>query len=352
MATDKKNITKHHYICFVAGKSGGHILPCITLAQQAVNKHPDYEVLFFSTDATLDKQLLGGNPIIKKHIQLKLGSMPYGRLFSYPLFFINLIFSFFKSLYYLNIHKPETVISTGGLVSIPVCFAAKLLGIPIELYELNVIPGKTIKLLAPLATKVWVCFEQSFRYLPAQKCSLTSYPIKFIDKTKIMAKNEAIAGLNFSASRKTILILGGSQGSIFINNAMRHFIEHNAHLYTTIQIIHQTGALDSTDWHQFYQTKNIPALVFSYSDKIGQYYAAADLVICRSGAGTLAEIMFFDKQCITIPLETKTTMHQIDNAFAAAHKCPTLITVLKQKEVELNYQNLGNSIIGKLQNQS
>jgi UDP-N-acetylglucosamine--N-acetylmuramyl-(pentapeptide) pyrophosphoryl-undecaprenol N-acetylglucosamine transferase len=348
MATDKKSITKHHYICFVAGKSGGHILPCITLAQQAVNKHPDYEVLFFSTDSTLDKQLLSGNPIIKNHIQLKLGSLPYGKLFSYPFFFINLILSFFKSLYHLNKSKPETVISTGGLVSIPVCFAAKLLGIPIELYELNVVPGKTIKLLAPLSHKVWICFEQSFNYLPAQKCALTSYPIKFIDKTKIMAKDEAVSGLNFSTMRKTILVLGGSQGSIFINNAMRHFVEHNSHLYATIQVIHQTGALDSTDWHKFYENKNIPALVFSYSDKIGQYYAAADLVICRSGAGTLAEIIFFDKQCITIPLETKTTMHQIDNANAAAHKCPDLITVLTQTDVELNYEHLSNAIIKRL----
>jgi len=348
MATNKKDLTKHHYICFVAGKSGGHILPCITLAQQTINKHPDYKVIFFSTDAKLDMQLLSGNPIIKNHLPLKLSKIPYGSLLKFPKFFLHIIYSFFKSIYYLRKMKPETVISTGGYVAIPVCFAAKLLGIPIELYELNVIPGKTIKLLAPLATKMWICFEQSFQYLPAQKCTLTSYPIKFIDKTKIMAKEDALRELQFSLDKRTLLVLGGSQGSIFINNAIHHFIERNAGLHHSIQVIHQTGALDSTDWHLFYAERNIQALVFSYSDNIGHYYAAADLVICRSGAGTLAEIMFFNKQCITIPLETKTTMHQIDNANAAAHKCPELITVLKQKEVELNYPHLSAAIVEKL----
>lgn len=347
MATDKKNIKKH-FICFVAGKSGGHILPCITLAQQMVNKHPDYEILFFSTTTQLDSQLLSGNPIIKHHIPLNLGSIPYGKFLSYPVFFFHVIIAFLTSLKFLYRHKPESVITTGGYIAIPVCFAAKILGIPIELYELNVVPGKAIKLLASIASKVCVCFEQSFQYLPAKKCVLTNYPIKFIDKAKIISKEEALAELHFDPIKKTILVLGGSQGSLFINAAMRHFLDHKSSTTHNLQVIHQTGALDSTDWKEFYTNKNISAHVFSYSDNIGHYYAVADLVICRSGAGTLAEIMFFDKQCITIPLESKTTLHQINNALAAAQKFPHLITVIQQKEVEQNYQHLNTVIQSKL----
>ncbi len=348
MANDKKVLNKNHHICFVAGKSGGHILPCITLAQQAVNKHPNYKIIFFSTDAALDKQLLCANPVIHEYFALQLGTQPYGSIFTYPRFLWNMLKSFFKSYYYLRKLKPETVITTGGYVAIPVCLAAALLGIPIELYELNVVPGRTIKLLAPLAHKIWICFDKSIQYLPAHKCTLTNYPIKFIESTKIMTKEEALSSLQFTESRKTILILGGSQGSIFINNAVRLFIQNNAQSHKSLQIIHQTGALDSTNWHTFYQNLDIPAIVFSYNDNIGQYYAAADLVICRSGAGTLAEIMFFNKSCITIPLESKTTLHQIDNADAAKRKSPVLITVVRQNELDQNYSVLYQAIKQKL----
>lgn len=347
--SNKKNVTKHHRICFVAGRSGGHILPCITLAQQAINRHPDYEVVFFSTDAPLDKQLLSGNPIIHTYFSLTLSPFNIKKIYNYPVFIWYMLVALYTSYRHLRQLKPETVITTGGYVAIPVCFAAKLLGIPIELYELNVVPGKTIKILAPMAHKIWVCFENSMRFLPAKKCTLTNYPIKFIDKTKIMSKTEALNAIQFSSDRKTLLVLGGSQGSVFINNLIRYWLEQNKEIYTQLQVIHQTGSSDSTDWHSLYTQCGIPAIVFSYSNDIGTYYAASDLVICRSGAGTLAEIMFFDKRCITIPLEVKTTMHQVDNALAAARKCPNLITVVHQKNIESTYQALFETIKQQLQ---
>ncbi|MDR3550246.1 MAG: hypothetical protein P4L31_02450, partial [Candidatus Babeliales bacterium] len=88
----KKSI-KYHNICFVAGKSGGHILPCITLAQQAVNKHPHYEVMFFSTASPFDKQLVNGNAIIKHYIPLSLSAFPKTNLLGYPKFLWRLMAS-------------------------------------------------------------------------------------------------------------------------------------------------------------------------------------------------------------------------------------------------------------------
>lgn len=343
MAT-KKGSTKHHRICFVAGKSGGHILPCITMAQHAVSKHPDYEVVFFSTQALLDKQLLVGNGIIKHHIPLALDSINYKKIYLYPRHMLQFIQAFFTSLRQLRKLKPETVISTGGYVSIPVCLAAKCLGIPIELYELNAVPGKTIRMLSYIAYKIWVCFEQSVRYLPRQKCSVTHYPIKFFDTNKILTQQKALQAIHFSEERKTLLILGGSQGSIFINNAVKQLFKNHVLIKNKLQVIHQTGAADRTDWDSFYTEMGIPAIVFSYSNAIGQFYAAADVVICRSGAGTLAEINFFNKQCITIPLETTTTMHQVDNALAAAQKYPDIVMVVRQHEIEQNQHTLFNAI--------
>jgi len=345
---NKKSI-KPHRICFVAGKSGGHILPCITLAQHAINKHPNYEVMFFSTATILDKQLVNGNAIIKHYIPLSLESLPQKKILLYPRFIWHLIKAFFSSFNHLRKLKPEVVMSTGGYIAIPVCIAARLLNIPIELYEVNAIPGKAIKFLAPFAYKIWICFEHSIQFLPARKCAITNYPIKFTEKNKVISQEQSLEKINFDPERKTILVLGGSQGSLFINAAMRRMLERNQAWQHKIQIIHQTGAGDTTDWNTLYSNLNIPSLVFSYSEKLGDYYAAADLVICRSGAGTLAEVSFFNKKCITIPLETATTNHQVDNALAAAHMRPDLFRIVRQDEIEHNGNALFDSIAIGLQ---
>lgn len=346
---ENKKTINYHRICFVAGKSGGHILPCITLAQQTIAKHPNYEIMFFSTNSALDKQLINGNAIIKHYIQLNLETSNLKKIYLWPIFAWNLAHSFVKSLYYLQKLKPEAVISTGGYISIPVCLAARLLRIPIELYELNAIPGKAIKFLAPFAYKVWICFEKSTEYFTAKKCALTHYPIKFDSRSKFQTKEEALTSLNFSTDRKTILILGGSQGSLFINAAINQMLERWPDAGKSIQIIHQTGAADRTDWAATYAHRNIPALVFDYSDALGNYYSAADLVICRSGAGTLAEVSFFNKKCITIPLETTTTNHQVDNAVAAAQMRPDLFKIVNQHAITHDNKLLHQTVTQCLQ---
>lgn len=346
---ENKKPIKYHRICFVAGKSGGHILPCITLAQQTLHKHPHYEIMFFSTTSSLDKQLINGNAIIKHYIPLSLETSQLKKIITMPFFAWNLICSFAKSFYYLRKLRPEAVISTGGYISIPVCLAARLLSIPIELYELNAIPGKAIKFLAPLAYKVWICFEKSTAYLPAKKCALTHYPIKFNETTKLSTQEEAVKSLNFSLDRKTILILGGSQGSLFINAAIKQMLERWPDAGKTIQIIHQTGALDRTDWASTYTQLGIPSMVFGYSEALGNYYTASDLVICRAGAGTLAEVSFFNKKCVTIPLETNTNNHQVDNALAAAQMRPDLFHIINQDDITSNNKLLFQTVRACLQ---
>lgn len=331
---------KISWICFVAGKSGGHILPCITLAQQIIQKHPAYRAAFFSTTEPLDKQLLGTSAIVSQHIPLAMTTFSKRTWYNFPKFIVLFTIAFFKSLYYLHKLKPEAILSTGSFVSVPVCLAAAVLKIPIELYELNAIPGRAIKILAPFAQKICVCFEESFKYLPAKKCRLTSYPIKFFNSTASINKSEVLSAFDLTTERKTILILGGSQGSLFINAAIRQMLEKAKMLYGDIQIIHQTGAIDSTDWKTYYDSLKIPAHVFSYNNTLERLYAVADVVICRAGAGTLAEISFFNKKCVTIPLETKSNDHQVNNATAAQKMRPELFKVVRQKELEYSIRPL------------
>lgn len=321
-------MNKKNNICFVAGKSGGHILPCLTLAQQHKTNNPESNILFISTDAPLDISILNDKSHISHHITLPLGTFSSTPLYRQFQMLWKLIQSFYTSVHHLRKHKTEKVISSGGLVALPVCLAALLLRIPIELYELNAVPGKAIKTLAPTAHTIHICFAQATKYFTKQ-CMHTPYPVRFDATYKQLSKEIACKELGLDPHKKTLFIMGGSQGSIQLNNEIKKYIEtSNAH--NNLQIIHQTGSRDQTDWYALYARNNIQAIVFDYRDAIAPCYAAADLIISRAGAGMLFEILFFEKPSIIIPLEAQTTSHQLDNAYAMATQHPTLFTIIRQ----------------------
>ncbi len=317
-----------HTICCVAGKSGGHIVPCLTLAQQYQQEHANTHVLFFSTDTTLDHTILDTNKTVNAHITFNLDSPK--NMLQYPHALFRVLRSFFTSFYHLYTAQPTVVISTGGLIAVPVCFAAWLLRIPIELYELNAVPGKATLLLARIATTVHICFEKTAT-LMSYPCTLSPYPVRFTHAEKMMTQHDAQTHVGCPSGHKTLLILGGSQGSIFLNTMIKEFIQ--AHHTLPIHIIHQTGAADTTDWQQLYNTHGVSALVFAYHNNIALCYSAADLIITRAGAGSLFEIAFFSKPSIVIPLEADTTDHQVDNAYAIQEQLPALFTVIRQQEI-------------------
>ena len=153
----------------------------------------------------------------------------------------------------------------------------------------------------------------------------------------------------FTHERKTLFLLGGSQGSLLLNNLLKIFITTNQQVSNSIQIIHQTGSYDTTNWKKFYASAGIPAITFSYSHQIKDFYLLSDLVICRAGAGTLFELLFFKKHSIIIPLVAKTTDHQVENARAMAAEHPDLFTIIEQKQVEQNPTLLHTEIIRCLQ---
>jgi UDP-N-acetylglucosamine--N-acetylmuramyl-(pentapeptide) pyrophosphoryl-undecaprenol N-acetylglucosamine transferase len=317
-------------ICFVAGRSGGHIKPALTLAHQAKENGPA-KIIFISTAHELDKKIIQQSASVDKHIRLALGNIPRN-LFFYPWYCYKLFMATLQTFFIFYKEKPSKIISMGGYISLPVCLAAKLRNIPVELYELNATPGKASKMLAPFCNAIKVPFKQARRYFDSKKISWTKYPLTFKHTDKISQK-QSLEALNLFPDKKTIVVLGGSQGSLFINHLMKNMAVDSA-LSKNIQIIHQTGANDPFNWKSFYTELNIPSHVFTYSDSMALYYNAADIIICRAGAGTLFEALFFQKSCIVIPLETKSTAHQVDNALAMKEEYPEWFTVIRQKDLD------------------
>jgi len=329
---------KETYIALAAARSGGHIIPGITLATTYCQEHPDTKIIYFSTRHALDKKILHEHAGHVINIALPLDNVPK-RWYQYPIFIFQCIRSFFISIYQLARLKPTHVVLMGGYISIPVAYAALLLRIPRHLYELNAVPGSATKFLAPIATKVFVCFEAARPFFSKKKTELCNYPLRFNQKKSTTPK------INLDPTKMTCLILGGSQGSLFLNTTIIKCLKDNPALQSRINIIHQTGAYLDSNCAAEYQAMGIQAIVFDYNQNLEEYYQEADVVIGRSGAGTIFETLHFKKPCILIPLEIPGNTHQLHNAQAIVQQYPHTYTIIRQHDVSSNTHVLCDALI-------
>lgn len=327
---------KNNIICFVAGKSGGHIIPCLTIAHRYKENNSTIKTLFFSANTALDKTILSNHEMISWHIMLPLSRLTNGTLCGYITTMMHAFHSFIVSFFYLCKYRPIEIISTGGIVAIPPCIAAFILRIPITLYALDVVPGKAIKMLAPFAYSIRVCFKTTEQFFPPKKCSLEPYPIKYNAAHGMLDQQSAKQKIGLALNKKTVLVLGGSQGSLFLNECIKQLLNQSTFDPAQIQFIHQTGSIDATNWQNIYASKKSTAHIFGYYPDLSSMYYAADIILCRAGAGTLFEIKFFEKKCIIIPLTTTTTSHQNDNARAMSADYPHLFEYIAQDVIEKN----------------
>ncbi len=167
-------------IFLVAGGSGGHILPALQLGKDWKQKH-NGSLLFIGQHGKLDKALVQRNHIIDEIKLLATPKLSRKKLWLLPFFMLQLAANFFKSFYWLLMHRPQKIVSTGGMLTIPVALAGWLLRTPLELHELNVVPGKAVAFLAPLATTIFTAFSKTETYLKnyKHKCKQKPYPIRF-----------------------------------------------------------------------------------------------------------------------------------------------------------------------------
>lgn len=327
-------------IACAAGISGGHIIPCLTLVQKLEQKlNQSTQIIFFSADTPLDHHLLANNQAITAHKPLSFGSKKYS-LFTLPRALWEFAKSLWQSIQILYIKRPTKLITTGGAPALAPCIAAWALSIPIELHELNAVPGRANKLLAYLSHKIVVCFEHAKQFFPSDRCVCKPYPVRFIPQSPILPKD---------SHRTTILVLGGSQGSQSINRLIRIWAEQMPlSIKKQITLIHQIGNSDQFDYENYYRNNGIDAITFPFCNNIEPYYHQADVIICRAGAGTLFEALALNKQCIVIPLETSYTNHQLNNAQAFAQEYPHLIQVIRQCDAEKNPHHFFDLITQKV----
>ncbi len=326
-------------IIITGGGTLGHIYPGLAIADKLKEKKAS-EILFIGTTAKIEKEVIQKQGFDFKGIDVQGWTGKKGIL----KFITKLIVGFFLGTKYISEFKPDVVIGMGGFASIPTVLAAVLLRIPTLIHEQNIIPGKANRLLAKLVDNVAVSFQDSISHLSAKKIEVTGNPIR--GQMGNIPKQEAKTLLELETDKFTLLIFGGSKGAHKINEVMSQTIRLLPP--DEIQIIWATGEADYAEIKELTQNLPIRTVVDKFFFEMALCYAASDLVICRAGATTLAEIIACSLPAILIPYPYATDNHQEYNAKLLAEKGVAMMF----KESEIALEKLTRSILELAQNRN
>ncbi len=306
MANEAKSIS----VLFAAGGTGGHLFPAIAIADEVRKLQPGARIAFVGTKEKIEARVVPQKGfefhtiwISGLHRRLTFGNL---------LFPVKVVVSLVQSFFLIRKLKPTVVAGTGGYVCGPVLFAATLMRIPNVVHESNSYPGITTRMVAGKVSRVFITFEVTKRWLPKvdpAKIELVGNPTREVLGS--VSREEGAKQFGLSPSKKTLLVFGGSLGAASINTAMKNMV--GALAAGGLQIVWQTGEeMDKSEK----VTKGGSVWVGKFIERMECAYAAADLVMCRSGATTLAELTRIGKPAILVPYPFAAANHQELNAQA------------------------------------
>jgi UDP-N-acetylglucosamine--N-acetylmuramyl-(pentapeptide) pyrophosphoryl-undecaprenol N-acetylglucosamine transferase len=296
-------------VLIAAGGTGGHIYPGIAVANEVMRRDPAAAVRFVGTVRGLENRLVpqaGFELSIIESAGLKNVSL-LAKLRGLLL----LPKSFLAARRLIRDFRPDVVVGAGGYVSGPVLLVASMMRVPTLVMDSNALPGWTNRVLARFVNKATVSFQEALPYFRG-KAVLTGNPVRN-EFFEIPAKPR-------DAKRFDLLIFGGSQGARAINDAMIAALPHLAAEKNALHVTHQTGESEFDKVQRGYQGAGWEAgvEVKRYIDNMVSEFAQADLIICRAGATTSAELVAAGKAAIMIPFPLAADDHQRKNAEALA----------------------------------
>ena len=308
------------------GGTGGHIFPALSIANKLKELNPETEILFVGAEGRMEMERVPaagykivGLPVagLQRKLTLSNLALPF-----------KVIKSIRMAKKIIREFKPDIAIGVGGYASAPLLWAAGKLGVPTLIQEQNGFAGLTNKILGKKAKCICVAYEGMERFFPADRIVMTGNPIRkeIVPATEEM-KKEAYEFYNLNPDRKHLLIVGGSLGSGTLNNAMMKWIGEGCPGGEDMEIIWQCGKYYKPSVDAFMEearSKGIKSIEnIQHSDFIKRMdlaYAAADVIISRSGASSISEICAAHKAAIFVPSPNVTEDHQTHNAMALVRK--------------------------------
>jgi len=295
-------------VVIACGGTGGHLFPGLAVAETL--KERGHEVLLIVSEKEIDTIALKAHPEFRAE---KLPSIGMPSVLS-PAFVRFLRRSWEGFGYCKNAYRkfrPSVVLGMGGFTSTAPILAARQQKLPTFIHESNAIPGRANKLTARFATRILLGFRACAPYFPNRECVVTGTPVRR-NLGSPLDRRAALAAFRLEESRRTLLVMGGSQGASGINQML--FKCAPMLKDKPLQIIHLTGERDDRLAAANYQRENIPHYVAPFHHSMEEAYSAADLVVSRAGAASLSELSQFGLASVLIPYPYATDDHQTSNA--------------------------------------
>ncbi|MCE1224913.1 MAG: undecaprenyldiphospho-muramoylpentapeptide beta-N-acetylglucosaminyltransferase [Geobacteraceae bacterium] len=323
------------------GGTGGHLFPGIAVAEEFLSRDPANQVLFVGSERGIEARAI---PRLGYQLELisAAGIRGKGSLAKLKGAAM-MLYGYSQSRKILQQFKPDLVLGVGGYASLPMVMAARGMEIPRYIHEQNALPGMSNKVLSRVANKVFISLEESAKFFPKDCTLLTGNPLRkqILEMlTKDMPEQQ-------QSETFQLFIFGGSQGAHALNVALPQALAQlDQNQRAVLKITHQTGEADLQQVQAAYQESGIAADVRPFIDDMATEYHRADLIICRAGATTIAEVTALGKACLFVPFPHATDDHQRKNAEALLKKgaCEMLV------EQEISGNGLSNAIARLMEN--
>ena len=314
-------------LIIAGGGTGGHLFPGIAVAEEFLAREPANEVLFVGTERGIEAQAV---PAAGYRLELisAAGIRGKGSLGKFKGTMM-MLYGYAQSRKILKEFQPDLVLGVGGYASLPMVLAARGMQIPHFIHEQNAIPGMTNKLLSRIVDRVFITLDESAKYFPEEKILLTGNPLR----RQILENRDRGPGngdqdkADFTGSGSPVpaphfrlFVFGGSQGAHAINMAMVAALPLLKDMGKEVEITHQTGVSDHAEVAAAYRAAGVDARVVPFIDNMAEEYSRADLLVCRAGATTIAELTACGKPAIFIPFPHAVDDHQRRNAEALLKK--------------------------------
>lgn len=293
-------------VMIAAGGTGGHVFPGIALAEEIRRLHPGARVLFAGTERGLEARVIP--PLGWPLVLMRSNSIKDRRGIRRCLAWARLPLSVLGAWRILGEKRPHLLICVGGYAAGPMAVAAWMRRIPFVIVEPNAIAGFTNRKLAAWAKKSFVAFEEARGYFPPERVVVSGNPVR-----------AAVLGARRPEGppgrRIAFFIFGGSQGARTLNRAIVEAIPKLGDIAGELRLLHQTGTNDDPEAiARAYQEAGVEAKVFPFAERIWECYRDADVVLARSGATTVAELLALGIPAILVPYPHAADDHQRANA--------------------------------------
>jgi UDP-N-acetylglucosamine--N-acetylmuramyl-(pentapeptide) pyrophosphoryl-undecaprenol N-acetylglucosamine transferase len=292
------------------GGTGGHVFPAIAIANALKKLNPTTEILFVGALGRMEMERVpaAGYKIIGLDIQ----GIQRGSLLKNLLLPFKLIGSILKSIRIIKDFKPDAAVGVGGYASGPLLYAASFKNVPYLIQEQNSFAGITNKRLGKKAKKICVAFDGMEQFFPADKLVKTGNPVRRASVDIAGKREQGLQEFKLSPNKKTLLVIGGSLGARTLNHSVLADLEKIVE--ADVQLIWQTGKYYYEDVMRRLGNPHPNIRVMAFLNSMDLAYAAADVIISRAGAGTIAELCIVGKPVILVPSPNVAEDHQTKNA--------------------------------------